>query len=115
MPSAVDILGVVGRVRRAMPRNAEVMFLCDCLERLILNIGSLGTPSRREQEPTEIVRKNAECLDDCGRSLRESAVRPRKRGVRTFDKAAYQREYMRRRREKERAKTLSALGRFDGN
>jgi hypothetical protein len=113
MPSAVDILGVVGRVRRAMPRNAEVMFLCDCLERLILNIGSLGvvtggTPSPRDPEPTEIVRKNAQCLDDCGRSLREPAVRPRKRGVRTFDKAAYQREYMRKRREKERAKTLAA-------
>ena len=41
MPSAVDILSVIGRVRWAMPRNAEAMFLCDCLERLILNIGAL--------------------------------------------------------------------------
>jgi hypothetical protein len=84
MPSAVDILGVVSRVRRAMPRNAEVMFLCDCLERLILNIGSLGTPSPREQELTQIARENAERLDDGGRPPRKSLVRPRKRGVRTF-------------------------------
>jgi hypothetical protein len=67
-----------------------------------------GTPSPRDPEPTEIVRNNAERLVDGGRSLRESAVRPRKRGVHTFDKAAYQREYMRKRREKERAKTLGA-------
>jgi hypothetical protein len=101
---------VIGRVRRAMPRNAEVMFLCDCLERLILNIGSLqamtdGTPSPRDPEPIELVRKNAERLVDGGRSLRESAVRPRKRGIRTFDKTRYQRDYMRKRREKEGAKT----------
>jgi DUF4097 and DUF4098 domain-containing protein YvlB len=89
MPSAVDILGVVGRVRRAMPRNAEVMFLCDCLERLILNIGALKAVSTQ----AATVHKNVEAL------ARERA--PRKRGVHTFDKTSYQREYMRKRREKE--------------
>jgi hypothetical protein len=94
MPSAVDILGVIGRVRRAMPRNAEVMFLCDCLERLILNIGALKPEVTTH---AAIVQKNVETL------ARERA--PRKRGVHTFDKTSYQREYMRKRREKERAKT----------
>jgi hypothetical protein len=97
MPSAVDILGVVGRVRRAMPQNAEVIFLCDCLERLILKIGALK-PEVSTQAAT--VHKNVEAL------AKERA--PRKRGVRTFDKIRYQREYMRKRREKERAKTLAA-------
>jgi hypothetical protein len=104
MPSAVDILGVVGRVRRAMPRNAEVMFLCGCLERLILNIGALKAEVSTQ---TATVHENVETL------ARERA--PRKRGVHTFDKIRYQRDYMRKRREKERAKTLSASGRFDGN
>jgi hypothetical protein len=93
MPSAVDILGVVGRVRRAVPRNAEVIFLCDCLERLILNIGALKPEATTQ---AAVIPKSAEAL------ARERA--PRKRGVRTFDKTSYQREYMRKRREKEHAK-----------
>ena len=59
MPSAVDILSVIGRVRRAMPRNAEVMFLCDCLERLILNIGALKAEASTQ---AATVQKNVEAL-----------------------------------------------------
>jgi hypothetical protein len=94
MPSAIDILDVIGRVRRAMPRNAEVMFLCACLERLILNIGALKADVITQ---AAIVQKSVEALG------RERA--PRKRGVHTFDKTSYRREYMRKRREKEHAKT----------
>jgi hypothetical protein len=70
------------------------MFLCDCLERLILNIDALK-PEVTTQ--AAIVQKNVEAL------ARERA--PRKRGVHTFDKISYQREYMRKRREKEHTKT----------
>ena len=59
MPPAVDILSVIGRVRWAMPRNAEVMFLCDCLERLILNFGALKAEASTQ---AATVQKNVEAL-----------------------------------------------------
>src|SRR6516225_7476520 len=58
MPSAVDILSVIGRVRWAMPRNAEAIFLCDCLERLILNIALKAEASTQ----AATVQKNVEAL-----------------------------------------------------
>jgi hypothetical protein len=60
---------------------------------LILNIGALKAEVSTQ---AATVHKNVEAL------AKERA--PRKRGVHTFDKAAYQREYMRKRREKEHAK-----------
>ena len=58
MPPAVDILSVIGRVRWAMPRNAEAMFLCHSLERLILNIALKAEASTQ----AATVQKNVEAL-----------------------------------------------------
>ena len=44
--------GLIGRIRRAMPRNAEVMLLCDELE------GRVVTPM---VTPTEVVTSNQPC------------------------------------------------------
>ncbi len=31
-PDNIDLLGAIARVRRAMPRNVDVMLICDLLE-----------------------------------------------------------------------------------
>jgi len=37
-----DIFQTIGRVRRAMPRNADVMELCDALEELLSRSATLS-------------------------------------------------------------------------
>ena len=56
-----ELVAAIARVRRAMPRNQDVMLICDAAEKLV-------------------------------------AAKPR------FDKKAYQREYMRKRRAEGKAK-----------
>ena len=69
-----EIFAVIGRVRRAMPRNADVMALCDAAERL-----AVARPPLPDL-PTAMAVKETRTT--------------------TFDKKAYQREYMRKRRRK---------------
>jgi hypothetical protein len=88
MPTAVEILQVVARVRRNGPRGQDVVFICDCLERLIVNIESLT------------LRRTAELRESA--ALSERAVRKLKERPR-FNKKVYQREYMRRRRARKRS------------
>ena len=73
------IIGLIGRVRRAMPRNAEVMVLCDELERRVV------TPV---VTPTEVVTSNQPC---------NQRNQPKR------DRAAYMRSYRASRREEGRA------------
>ena len=61
----IDLLQVIAKVRRAMPRNPDVMAVCDGLE------------TRLRQNVQEV---------------KLAPAKPR------FDKRAYQREYMRKRR-----------------
>jgi hypothetical protein len=61
-----QLLGALGRVRRAMPRNQDVMLICDVAERTI----------PKQPEPYE---------------------KPK------FDRKAYQRELMRKRRKEGKA------------
>jgi hypothetical protein len=68
MQSNADDLATVARVRRAMPRNSDVMRICEIAEEAIT--------VRRIVQATELV------------------------AVTKFDKKAYQREYMRKRRAK---------------
>lgn len=63
MADGEDLLVVVARVRRAMPRNPDVMAVCDAAERL--------------------------------------SIQPKASARVPFDRKAYQREYMRKRRAKQ--------------
>jgi hypothetical protein len=66
-----ELLKTISRLRRAMPRNEDVMALCDALEARLL----------KSDEPTIKADDEAAPIN-----------RPK------FDKTAYQREYMRKRR-----------------
>jgi hypothetical protein len=92
MPTAVEILQVVARVRHNGPRNQDVVFICDCLERLIVNIESLTL--RRTAELRESAAQTERAEQKKRTEIRE---RPR------FNKRVYQREYMRRRRARKRS------------
>ena len=61
-----SLFSVIARVRRAMPRNADVMRICDAAERSAVAVGIAKVSLRR--------------------------------GANKFDKTAYQRDYMRKRR-----------------
>jgi hypothetical protein len=61
MPTAVEILQVVARVRHNGPRSQDVTFVCDCLERLIVNIESLT------------LRKTAELRESAALNERDSS------------------------------------------
>lgn len=75
-----EIIQAIGRVRRAMPRNADVMLICDELEKI------LARSSAVEQRPLtpKVVGSNP-----------TAPAKPK------FDKRSYQRELMRKRRQKE--------------
>ena len=73
------IIALIGRIRRAMPRNANVMVLCNELERRVI------TPV---VTPTEVVTSNQPC---------NQRNQPKR------DRAAYMRSYRAARREEGRA------------
>ena len=80
-----EIVAAIGRVRRAMPRNADVMLVCDVAENSLLQRSlSLDTPIKDAS------------LD----AIEEPMTRPpgtSKSGV-GFDRKAYMRAYMAKRR-----------------
>jgi hypothetical protein len=73
------IIGLIGRIRRAMPRNVDVMVLCDELE------GRVVTPV---VTPAEVVTRCQPC---------NQRNQPKR------DRAAYMRSYRAARREEARA------------
>jgi hypothetical protein len=75
-----EILLTVAKVRRAMPRNVEVMIVCDALE------GALNDMAKLEQA---LIKAETDA----------AMVDVRKR----FDRKAYQRQYMRKWRAKKKA------------
>lgn len=79
---STDLLKTIARVRRAMPRNADVMELCDALERQMARPPFEGGRIR-VNEPNEIV-----------------VINPDEGTVSRFDKTAYMRDYMRKKRAK---------------
>jgi hypothetical protein len=82
-----NLLTVIARVRRAMPRNPDVMLVCDQAEKLYIQSNSVSSGSMGTNKP---------------RPSRDLEAQPRAIGEPTisFDKKAYQREYMRKRRQK---------------
>ena len=75
-----ELFKTIARVRRAMPRNHDVMEICDYAERKLLEppliISSDGNGSVTIEQDFEAVKRNAD----------------------KFDKTAYMRRYMRKRR-----------------
>lgn len=45
-----ELLGIIARLRRAMPRNTDAMAICDALEQTIVK------PARRRQAKTKTMR-----------------------------------------------------------
>jgi hypothetical protein len=79
-----ELLKTISRLRRAMPRNEDVMALCDALEARLL---------KSEQPPKY---EHAEVGYEI--ATNENGDRVGNMTVKKFDKTAYQREYMRKRR-----------------
>jgi hypothetical protein len=79
-PDYDEILAAIRKVRRDMPRNAGVLQICDGFETL---------QKRLKEMETKAV---------AARAISSDAKRSRKPREKTFDKTAYQREYMRKRR-----------------
>ena len=48
----IELTQAIDRVRRAMPRNRDVMFVCDECERLVRTAGETG-PVVRVEEPAK--------------------------------------------------------------
>jgi hypothetical protein len=69
---SADLLATIGRLRRAMPRNADVLAVCDGLEQHLTG------------------QNFAEPMQQAGRSVQSECP--------GFDRLAYQRKYMRKRR-----------------
>lgn len=82
--SNIDLTQAIGRLRRAQPRNPDTMAVCDALERMI--VGKATKPAVEAKPP----------------EWRLDAV---KEGGQKFDKKAYQRALMRKRRAKQKEKT----------
>lgn len=80
-----ELIKTIARVRRAMPRNVDVMEICDALE-------------KRLQEPVELedARRNHMMVAAKGIQARAEAEKDESR----FDKKAYMRDYMRKKRGK---------------
>jgi hypothetical protein len=76
---STDLLKTIGRIRRAMPRNADVMEICDALE------ASLSKPT--EYRHIEVGYAISGPVGERVGNMYEK-----------FDKRAYQRNYMRKRR-----------------
>lgn len=74
-----QFLSAIGRVRRAMPRNPDVMLICDTAEKLFR--ASFSTPPLAQLPDGDIRGPQAK----------------------RFDKKAYQRELMRKRRKEGKA------------
>jgi hypothetical protein len=82
---SVDLLKTIARLRRAMPRNADVTEVCDALEGL-LQRRSLALPAVSSVPPVHA----------------EQPAELKITRVPKFDKRAYMRDYMRKKRAKGR-------------
>ena len=86
---ANELTKTIGRLRRAQPRNADMMAVCDALERLLRG-GDVIFHGMVEKVPSGIAAAKAIVA-----SVDHELVQ---RVVAKFDKKAYQRELMRARR-----------------
>ena len=82
------LLPIIARVRRAMPRNEDVMAVCDAAERLSLE-------AAEDERDAEIARKRLA-------QLKERVVGLAGPSKAKFDRRAYQRDLMRKRRAEDR-------------
>lgn len=84
----IELTKTIARVRRAMPRNADVMSLCDALEARLATVEKVEPERTIGGVPVSAARVIA-------KAIRNRTDKPK------FDRNAYQRELMRKRRAKE--------------
>lgn len=89
-----ELIKTIARVRRAMPRNTDVMIICDALEQKLQD--EAAAPERNIAGiPVSHLKPMAEPINN-------RSDLPR------FDRTAYQREYMRQRRARKKAHDTSS-------
>lgn len=105
---AAELIKTISRIRRAMPRNADVMTICDELENRICNPPSTLRLSGEFEETKDKLFETAKQADVVvtpplsKKSIKATVVNVGD-GALGFDKKAYQREYMKRTRAKKKA------------